>query len=109
MLTECAVQVGAGLGVHDQREQPASTYCFAITSGVYTIRWASNGTEAVARRGDHVGAEREVGDELAVHHVPLDQVDPGRLEAATSSPSLEKSAGRTDGAIWIGRLIEGAT
>ena len=31
-------------------------------------------------RGDDGGTEREVRDELAVHHVPLDAVDAGRLE-----------------------------
>jgi hypothetical protein len=36
------------------------------------MRWASNGT--VACRGDDVGAEGQVGDELAVHHVKLDEV-----------------------------------
>ena len=34
----------------------------------------------LAHRGDDVGAEREVGDELTVHHVPLDEVDTGLLE-----------------------------
>ena len=36
--------------------------------------------DEVARRGDDVGTERQVGDELAVHHVPLDEVDAGLLQ-----------------------------
>ena len=63
------------------RRQPASTYRAAIASGVSTIRWASNGTVAcVAGGGDDVGPERQVGDELAVHHVPLDEVDARLLQ-----------------------------
>ena len=34
----------------------------------------------LTHRGDDVGAERQVGDELSVHHVPLDEVDAGVLE-----------------------------
>ena len=46
-----------------------------------TIRWASNGSDVWrAGGGDDVGPEREVRHELAVHHVPLDAVDAGRLE-----------------------------
>ena len=30
--------------------------------------------------GDHVGPEGQVGDEVPVHHIPLDAVDPGLLE-----------------------------
>ena len=53
----------------------------AITSGVSTIRWASNGTRDVRPGGgDDVGPERQVGHELAVHDVPLDEVDAGLLE-----------------------------
>ena len=63
------------------REQPASTKRSAITSGVYTMRCASNGIVQCGAGGlDHVGTERQVGDELAVHHVPLDAVGAGRLE-----------------------------
>ena len=31
-------------------------------------------------RGDHIGAEREVGHEAPVHHVELDSIDAGFLE-----------------------------
>lgn len=31
-------------------------------------------------RCDHSGAEREIGDELTIHHVPLDQIDTGSLQ-----------------------------
>ena len=52
-----------------------------MTSGVSTIRWASNGTVTYgAGGGDDVGPEREVGHELAVHDVPLDEVDAGLLQ-----------------------------
>ena len=45
------------------------------------MRCASNGQRRVrSGRGDHVGTEREVRDELAVHDVPLDVVDAGGLE-----------------------------
>ena len=36
--------------------------------------------DPIADRGDDVGPEREVGDELPVHHVPLDEVDARLLE-----------------------------
>ena len=76
------------------REQPASMYCLAMTSGVYTIRCASNGTRAVRPgRRDHVGAEREVRDELAVHHVPLDQVDAGGFECGDLVAELGEVGG----------------
>ena len=65
------------------REQPASTYSAAITSGVSTIRCASNGSDGVRTgRCDDGGSEREVRHELAVHHVPLDAVDARGLEVA---------------------------
>ena len=58
-------------------------------------------SHAIPDGGDHVGTERQVGDELAVHHVPLDEVDAGLLECDDLVTEAEKSAG-TDGAIWIG-------
>ena len=70
---------------------------------MFTIRWASNGTTTCGRQAAiDVRPEREVRHELAVHDVELDAVDAGLLEGDDSSPSREKSAGSTDGAISIG-------
>ena len=89
-----------------RRSQPASTYSAAITSGVSTIRWASNGSDVCRRAAAMTsGPNVRFGHELAVHDVPLDAVDAGRLERGDSSPSLAKSAGSTLGAISIGRVI----
>ena len=77
-----AVEVGACLGVHDQ----------ALATGAHVLRSHRIGSQdhevsferqrrVLAGRGDHVGSERQVGDELAVHHVPLDPVDAGGFES----------------------------
>jgi hypothetical protein len=48
-------------------------------------------------RPDHVGADREVGDEDAVHHVPLDPVDAGRLERRHLRPEAGEVGGEDRG------------
>ena len=61
----------------------------------------------LARRGDDVWAEREVGHELSVHHVPLDPVDSrGFRVRPPRRPASAKSAGNTLGAISMGRGID---
>ena len=78
---ERAVEVGARLGVDDQ--PPAARLDVArrhhFGGQHHQVGLERDGDE-VARRGDDVGAERQVGDELAVHHVPLDEVDAGLLQ-----------------------------
>ena len=81
MLRQRAVEVRARFGVDDQ----AGTAGVDVLLGHHVgrvhheVRLEGHG-RVRSGGGDHVGAEREVGDELAVHHVPLDEVDPGRLE-----------------------------
>ncbi len=80
-LAEAAVQVDRGLGVDDEQ--------FAAGLGVldehhlgrvhHQVRLEGD-RHGRAAGGDHVGPEREVRDELAVHHVPLDPVDAGVFE-----------------------------
>ncbi len=81
MFAERAVEVRARLGVDDQ----AGAAGVDVLLGHHVGRVHHQVRLERHRRvgsggGDHVGAEREVRDELAVHHVPLDEVDPGRLE-----------------------------
>ena len=81
-------------------------YCLAITSGVYTMRCASNGTD-VWGRADAItsGPNVRLGTNWPSITSHWMRSTPAASSAATSSPSREKSAGSTDGAIWIGRLI----
>ena len=54
----------------------------------------------LAQRSDHRHPEGEVGDEVPVHHVDVEQVH-HRLHFGHGFSSLEKSAARIDGAILI--------
>ena len=78
---EHAMQVHDGLGVDD--EAPAAGLDVAGGQQVgcehHQVRLEGQ-RRVVAGGGDDVRPEREVGDELAVHHVPLDAVAAGRLE-----------------------------
>ena len=57
---------------------------------------------------DHHGPDGEIGDEVAVHDVHVDQSAPAFSMARISSPNLEKSAERIDGAmsLRLGRGLE---
>jgi hypothetical protein len=57
-----------------------------------------------AHRLDERRTEGDVRHEPSVHDVDVDPVGAGRSTAATSSPSLRKSAARIEGAT-ISRLI----
>jgi hypothetical protein len=72
------------------------------------MRWASNSTDAWGRQaaitsGPNVrfGTKRP---SITSHWI---RSTPAASRAATSSPSFEKSAGSTDGAISIGRSVPG--
>ena len=85
---------------------PASTYRAAIASGVSTIRWASNGTVACSRAAAMTsGPNVRLGTNWPSITSHWMRSTPAFSSAATSSPSLAKSAGSTEGAIWIGRAI----
>ena len=89
------MKVRARLGVHDQ----------ALTTGRDVFGGHALGREhhqvglerqrAVFAGGrDHVGAEGQVRHELAVHHVPLDPVDPGTLEGGHLVTQLGEIGGQ---------------
>ena len=63
--------------------QPASRYSSMKRPGSLIIRWASNGSSVRAAEVlDGLGAERQVRDEVAVHHVEVDAVGAGLLDAS---------------------------
>ena len=75
------MQVLAGLGMDDQ----SRAACFDVprrhhVGGAHHQMGLERQRDAISHGGDHVGPERQVGDELAVHHVPLHEVDAGLLE-----------------------------
>ena len=95
MLAERAVQVRACLGVHDQ----------PLAAGVDVLGGHHVGRQhhqvrlerqrrVPARRRDHVGPEREVGHELAVHHIPLDPVDTRRFQRGDLLAELGEVGGQ---------------
>ena len=80
-VAERAVQVRARLGVDDQ---PGAAG-FDVARGHHVGGedhqvGLERQRDTIPHGGDDVGTERQVGDELAVHHVPLDEVDAGLLE-----------------------------
>ena len=91
MRAERAVQVRARLGVHDQALAAGLDVLGpSIWSGVLDHEVGlERHAHLPADRRDDVGTERDVGHELAVHHVPLDAVD--------SRPSRARSPPRRDG------------
>ena len=75
------MQVVARLGVNDQsgatRLDVARRH--HVRGEDHQVGFEREG-DPVPHGRDHVRPERDVGDELAVHHVPLDEVDAGLLE-----------------------------
>ncbi len=78
---ERAVQVDAGLGVHDEQATAGVDHRVEDPRGFvhHEVGLVGHGDERTGG-GDDVGAEGEVRDEGAVHDVPLDAVDAGLLE-----------------------------
>ena len=76
------MQVGARLGMDDQpgaaRLDVARRH--HVRGEDHQVGLERQG-HSLAHGGDDVGPERQVGDELAVHHVPLHEVDAGLLES----------------------------
>jgi hypothetical protein len=75
------MQVGARLGVDDEPLAPG----LHVAGGQHVGRQHhqvgfERDVDPRAGRRDHVRTERQVGHELAVHDVPLDEVDTGLLE-----------------------------
>ena len=80
-VAERAVQVGAGLGVHDHDLASGLDVQVGELVGVHDHQVRLERDVDVGPAGlDHVGPEGEVRHEHAVHHVPLDAVDAGLLE-----------------------------
>jgi hypothetical protein len=78
---ERAVQVLAGLGVHDQ--QAAARLDHGVEDPGRLVHHEVGLERDVHERaggGDDVGTEGEVRHEVAVHDVPLDAVDAGLLQ-----------------------------
>ena len=103
-VPERAVEVAGRLGVDDQPPAPGLDVAprhrlgrehhemgLERHGGVFTCG------------GDDVRSERQVGDELAVHHVPLDEIDAGLLEAGDLLAE-PREVGRQHG----GRDLDGA-
>ena len=78
---EAAVEVGAGLGVDGDDVGAGGDE--GLEEGVggrdHQVD-VERGPRAGAERRDHVGAEGDVGDEMAVHHVDLHPVGAGGLD-----------------------------
>ena len=76
----------------------------AIRSGVYTIRWASNG-RSVQERAEWMtsGPNVRLGTNWPSMTSHWMRSTPALSSAVTASPRRAKSTGSTDGAIWIGR------
>ena len=80
--------------------QPASTYRSSISSGVFTMRWASNGTSTWSRTEAMTsGPKVRLGTNRPSMTSHWMRSTPAFSRARHSSPSREKSAGRTDGTI----------
>ena len=79
---DVAVEMGGGLGVDRDPvragvEEPGDDR----RCGLSTMRWTSSGKAVlVFEELDEPGAEGQVGDEVAVHDVDVDEVGPGRLD-----------------------------
>src|SRR3954471_14243343 len=87
-----------------RRSQPASTHRSTKTSGVSTMRCASNGTDVCGRQAATTsGPTVRFGTNCPSMMSHWIRSTPAFSRAAHSSPRRAKSAGRTDGAIWVGR------
>ena len=75
------MQVLAGLDVDDDRAAPGGDELRQPGVRVldHEVRFEGQ-VDVGSARADDGGSERQVRDEAAVHHVPLDAVDAGGLE-----------------------------
>ena len=72
------MEMDAGLGVDDQPLAPGLDVVGRHhVGGQHHQVGLERDVGAIPTGADHVGAEREVGHELPVHHIPLDQIDAG--------------------------------
>ena len=75
------MQVCARFDVNDQPVAPGAHVLGSHdVGGQYHQVRLERQRRVLARRGDHIGAKRQVGHELPVHHIPLDAVDAGSLQ-----------------------------
>jgi 23S rRNA (uracil1939-C5)-methyltransferase len=100
-VAERAVQVRAGLLVDDDDAAAGLDVARQQVVGAFDhqVRLERHG-DVGPDRGDDVGTEREVRDEVAVHHVPLDAIYAGLLEgdALVAQPGeVGGQDGRRDG------------
>ncbi len=90
-----AVEVRTGLGVHDH--DVAAGLDIAVEKAVgfddHQVGLESH-VDMGSDRGDHVGSEREVGYEHAVHDIPLDAVDACILESDALRTQLRVVGGK---------------
>ena len=80
-VVQRAMEVGGGLGVHDDHAAAGLEVAVEQVVGSldHQVGLERHGGDRAAR-GDHVGSEGEVRYEVAVHDVPLDAVDAGLLQ-----------------------------
>ena len=104
------MQVEACLGVDDDHLTAGFDVASHQLVGLddHEVRLERHGDE-VAGGSDDVGPEGQVGDEDAVHHVPLDAVDAGLLEglALVAQPGEvggEHGRGDVDLSVGTGRV-----
>ncbi|CAB4656439.1 unannotated protein [freshwater metagenome] len=92
------MQVCACLGVHDE----TLAACFDVALGHHVrcvdhevrFKWLLG---VWTHSGDHVWPEGEVGDELAVHHVELDDVDASLIQCMDLFTKLGEISGQYRG------------
>ena len=80
-VAKCAVQVRAGLGVHD--EELAARLDVSVKQFIRRLdheMCLERNRDMGPASGDHVRPERQVRHELAIHDVPLDPVDSSLLQ-----------------------------
>ena len=95
---DSAVQVRACFGVHD--EALTSSFDVALRHHVrcvdHEVRFKRLGGVRT-HSGNHVRSEGEVGDELAVHHIELDDVDAGLIQCMDLFTKLGEISGQYRG------------
>ena len=112
-----SMQMGAGLGVHDQARAP----CLHILGGHligrvdHQVRLERQRRVAAGGSNDR-WTEGEVGDELTVHNVPLDAVDAGMFKLGnriTQAAEINRQNTRCDldrpgdGSMLTGHRVQG--
>jgi hypothetical protein len=97
-LAQRLVEMCAGLGVNDDQLAAGLDVAAEEVVGVadHQMRLEPHGRPGPAG-GDHVGSEGQVGDEVPVHHVPLDSVDPGLFQGGDVVAEAREIGGQNGG------------